>query len=39
MGLEASKGAVVCEGYPLKVVHMADVAGETDTYNYECCCS
>ena len=32
MDLEASEGAVVLEGYPLKVVDMADVAGETDTY-------
>ena len=32
MDLEVSEGAVVLEGYPLEVVDMADVAGETDTY-------
>ena len=26
------RGGVVLEGYPLEVVDMADVAGETDTY-------
>ena len=35
MYLEASEGAVILEGYPLEVVDMADVAGETDTSGLE----